>query len=537
MENVNCCICAESFNHSNRREVKCEYCDFVACRTCFETYLLSQTTSHCMLSNEQCGKIWTRQFISNNFTMAFVNHKYKEHRERILFEQELSLMPATQLIIERRKYKKQKLADYSRELKDLNDYIWQLTIRKNALEHNIRRLKLIENNDDIYDDIYTDDSNEFKSDSVKSTKKFMHRCSNENCRGFLSSNWNCELCDKWTCSKCYMNIGTTEDKNDHVCNENDVETAKLIKKDSKPCPKCGIIIFKIDGCDQMYCTQCHTPFSWKTGNIETSRNIHNPHYFEYIRTHGNIPLARNPNDIVCGRDLNRNFVSTFNDLLVYLFDDKMRDTIINMCKNISSYDVYINDYRNSIDRNEDKKKEHRIKYLTNEISEEYFKRKVQMNDKKNQQDREIMDIFVMLRDANIDMMYLINDKLEEVEKVLKFVSSGTYKRVVEMRYSCYGNGNYAYQKYIDDIIPKRNIEFEKNNLDLNIIFTEFNNLREYANNCFREISKTYNSSSCKQICEEFNVKKEYNFKHKKVRVTKNNNDATQQPQTEEVESS
>ena len=68
MDTTNCDICTEKFNRSTRIKVKCEYCEFIACRTCFETYLLSQSTPHCMCSKEQCGKVWTRKFISNNFT-------------------------------------------------------------------------------------------------------------------------------------------------------------------------------------------------------------------------------------------------------------------------------------------------------------------------------------------------------------------------------------------------------------------------------------------------------------------------------------
>lgn len=516
METTNCCICAESYNRSNRLEVKCEYCDFVACRLCFETYLLSQTTPHCMLPNDQCGKIWTRNFISKTFTIAFITTKYKEHREHILFEQELSLMPATQLIIERRKYKKQKILDYSEELSDLHRSIHELTVRKDILENRVRRLRVILNSDDVD----FNETDELKNDDVSSTKKFIHRCSNENCRGFLSSNWNCELCDTSTCSKCHMNIGTIEDKEDkenHVCNENDVETAKMIKKDSKPCPKCGIIIFKIDGCDQMYCTQCHTPFSWRTGDIQLTQNIHNPHYFEYIRTHGNGAIQRNPMDVLCGRDLNMNFVSRLNALLVYfspIFNSQERHKITDMCRYISSYDTNIHDYRTTIENSENRKKDYRISYLTSMMSEKDFKKIIQINDKKIQKNREYMNVFIMLRDANKDMIYLIHDKLEEVEKSMHIVSDGLSGRI-------YNDFTYSKnEEYTNRINLTREMEFKKNNLDENIIFMEFENLRKYANNCFEDIARTYNCKSCKYIGEQYNI---LNTNVRKIKPNKNKN--------------
>lgn len=38
----------------------------------------------------------------------------------------------------------------------------------------------------------------------------------------------------------------------------------------------------VRNCDQMFCIQCHTVFSWKSGLIE-SGVVHNPHYFEALR--------------------------------------------------------------------------------------------------------------------------------------------------------------------------------------------------------------------------------------------------------------
>jgi hypothetical protein len=84
----------------------------------------------------------------------------------------------------------------------------------------------------------------------------------------------------------------------HRCDPATVETAKLLQKETRPCPKCKALIFKTDGCDQMWCTMCQTPFSWTTGKVEEGR-VHNPHYYEWLRrTQGSVPReAPQPGDV------------------------------------------------------------------------------------------------------------------------------------------------------------------------------------------------------------------------------------------------
>ena len=86
----------------------------------------------------------------------------------------------------------------------------------------------------------------------------------------------------------------------HECDEEKKESIKFLKKDTKPCPSCGEMIHKIDGCDQMWCIHCKTGFSWKTGRIENNR-IHNPEYYRWMRENrGSVP--REVNDVpLCNR--------------------------------------------------------------------------------------------------------------------------------------------------------------------------------------------------------------------------------------------
>ena len=49
----------------------------------------------------------------------------------------------------------------------------------------------------------------------------------------------------------------------------------------------------------MWCTQCQVAFSWTSGKIIRGNQIHNPHYYQALQA-GNINVARNPGDQICG---------------------------------------------------------------------------------------------------------------------------------------------------------------------------------------------------------------------------------------------
>ena len=58
-------------------------------------------------------------------------------------------------------------------------------------------------------------------------------------------------------------------------------------------------IWKVSGCDQMFCTQCHTSFSWLTGKIENNI-FHNPHFYEWLAEAGNNLNNQNLENVACG---------------------------------------------------------------------------------------------------------------------------------------------------------------------------------------------------------------------------------------------
>ena len=112
---------------------------------------------------------------------------------------------------------------------------------------------------------------------------FVRACPFNECRGFLSTAWKCGTCARWACPECHEPKGLERDDASHVCKPDNIASAQLLRKETRPCPSCGSAIFKIAGCDQMWCTACNTGFDWKTGQRIQEGRIHNPHFFEYMR--------------------------------------------------------------------------------------------------------------------------------------------------------------------------------------------------------------------------------------------------------------
>ena len=99
---MDCNICCEKVNKSSRKIVKCNYCNFESCRTCFQKYLLEIIVEpHCM----NCKKELSYAFLRDNCTAIFMFNTLKKHRENVLMEREKALMPLTQPYVIKEKQK------------------------------------------------------------------------------------------------------------------------------------------------------------------------------------------------------------------------------------------------------------------------------------------------------------------------------------------------------------------------------------------------------------------------------------------------
>ena len=402
-----CIICDEKFNKRNHSLVRCPYCDFDACRICCETYISDQPFPKCM--NISCNKEWSRKFIVNSFTKTFIQGTWKRVREHILFQKEVALLPATQILMEQEQEQAKINKEHQQRVQQLIDNERAKMSECDAVIQTVREQKQIHQNEihQLYQ-LYQ------VQPSVKSEPKmFIRACPENDCRGFLSSQWKCGLCESYTCSDCHAVKGKSRDE-EHVCNPEDILTAKLLATDTKPCPSCASSIFKIEGCDQMWCTQCHTAFSWRTGHIET--NVHNPHYYEWQRRNGGVPRA--PGDIQCGRELNHRYI----------------EEISQSCMDIESNAVFLTESRSIIQStihlrfNEMQKYRvdpvennltYRLQYLRNFIDKETFQTRLQRDNIMHEKKRETFQVLDLFVQATTDIMYrLLNEPDVEVKKTI-----------------------------------------------------------------------------------------------------------------------
>ncbi len=275
--------------------------------------------------------------------------------------------------------------DYYRKivvnLKLNNIQYLQLLTDKNENKQLISKLKGIEDNS-----------------QKKEKKKFIQKCGFEGCRGFLSQAWKCGVCNHTTCSKCF------EIKNEeHICDENTLKTAQLIKKETKNCPSCATTIYKISGCDQMWCTNCNVAFSWKTGQ-KVNGVIHNPHYFEWKKKQGE--RIRQPGEVVCGGLPNQGDIWSL--LRYFITQESERNKVVNLFRGTRHIqNVILRDLRRKCNGSEnDQNEELRIKYLINKINEKQFKSTLMRRDKAIHKATSVLHVYELISTVFIEC---IND--------------------------------------------------------------------------------------------------------------------------------
>lgn len=302
MPSEECTICCSEFNKSVRKPIQCNNCHFKACSACNKQFILG-TNSEVKCMN--CNAAWSMNFLYTNFPMKFVS-QYRCHRRTILWNKELYNAPQVAEYIGHKscydknalvkEAYKDRISEKKKEYKNLKGKRGKPVteerkkIRKEQKKLEAEYSEVVRESNFFYQNYHRVYDN-YVRNSHQSSKSSYHRpCIQENCRGFLDSKGDCPICHARICLDCNI----VKDTEEHECKQDDVSTWQELKKNTRPCPKCNVRIHKISGCDQMWCVQCNTAFSWRRGTIEHG-NVHNPHYFDWLFQGGAVnppPVAR-----------------------------------------------------------------------------------------------------------------------------------------------------------------------------------------------------------------------------------------------------
>lgn len=394
-----CMICLSPFNKVEHTKISCPFCHKDACRRCIQTFICTTTNDpHCM----HCSRAFEKEFVDDNLTATFRMGDYRKHRENILLDREVALLPATQYraqqIREADRMEKElfpplevQLKDLYRQVSALNHKIYEISTQKSQIHTQIHQMR----------------TGTIKQDKREIT--FVRKCPDPECRGFLSTAWKCGLCSKWACAECHEIKGTTKDA-EHTCKPENVATAKLLAKDSRPCPGCGTIITKIEGCDQMWCPQCHVAFSWKTGQKETGV-IHNPHFYEWQRRQNGGVAPRVAGDMACGGIPH---YTQFRATLTNLAADEISALLEFHRVIIHTQHYELTRYHNAFNPLDNE--ELRIQYLLGNITQDELKVTVQKLERKREKERAMRRVLEVLVQAGTDIIRRIMSESDPKKK-------------------------------------------------------------------------------------------------------------------------
>lgn len=210
----NCPICIQK-----SQLIECHSCNYKVCKKCITRFLLERDSDTAICMN--CNVYFLRETLINMLGITFVKNEFTKHQNKVRINRQNSLL----ITFQQKAEKELQIIKIRTEIDEINKELDKY--------YNLKR-----------DKYYLIDK--LANNKTEEEVKYIHPCVDENCKGFLNSEWKCGLCEKKTCKDCLEIINN--DNGEHICKEELKETAKLLKKDTKHCPKCGTGIYKIEGC-------------------------------------------------------------------------------------------------------------------------------------------------------------------------------------------------------------------------------------------------------------------------------------------------
>ena len=396
-----CTLCVQETMSNNI--IVCPFCKIDICETCFQYGITMELKNPCCI---YCHKMLSLEFILSNNDTEWCQKIFIPYFENLCLEKEKMLLPDSieqyknMLLVKDLKQQRAQLLtnkQIENKLKPLKKIVenYEYELKKQIQKRNVEKQKLT---NEIYE---LDPSRENITLKKHKSETFISKCSNGDCKGFITNKYICNICDVSLCQACMV----VKNNNDHECDRNDIESAKLIKESSKPCPTCYVSIFKISGCNQMFCTNCHAVFDWNTMIIDNG-SVHNVHYFEWVSSMHK--KSDNDNEhmenMACGNieDIYSIAIMRFHEINVnshiYLRNTAFR---VIFQKNRVFHGEIIPLLQKLI---KNKYNDYRIQYLDDKITEEKWKTKIVKDTIENEKNNSFIQILEMYVNVTSDFI-------------------------------------------------------------------------------------------------------------------------------------
>jgi len=301
---------------------------------------------------------------------------------------------------------------------DLYTFICNICEKENKFLNIVNKYYFIANDvNEFYEKNLYVSNDHLKKLNLKCKDVSVLKCHNKGCESFIDHNLYCEKCENYTCQKCYE---PTKSLSEHECDEETLKTIKEIKMNSKQCPNCNMSINKSHGCNDMFCTNCHIFFCYRTGKkLDGIR--HNPEYFEWKKkmknsNYGGVgDISTNTRESICKKlsiqssdvQLNQNKIynwkfnssTKINELII---------KIVSITYSIGHISSYFDDEKRRLKLERGKKS---LTYINNHLSKQQFKTFLYDNYK---QDIEIEYCKIILNDFTIKTLTLLSSHIDSM---------------------------------------------------------------------------------------------------------------------------
>lgn len=229
----------------------------------------------------------------------------------------------------------------------------------------------------------------------------------------------------------------------------------------------------------MWCTQCHTAFSWRTGNIE--RNIvHNPHFYEWQRNNNGGVAPRVPGDVVCGGltsiyELERALYPNTESRRNMYYNPEHNDETMNLVRMYHRIVAHVQavELRTYQPRTDEEKRKKnvamRIKWMLNELDEKTWKQQLYYQEKRDKFRKDVFDVFDLFGNAGQDILRRIGQNptevrelLDEFEKLVEYVNKSFEHISKANKYSTpYIHRRQGENRQRDYVAPDRLVVYKK----------------------------------------------------------------------------